>query len=358
MELNQLDAATHRYIQGTPKLVDCVFQANDPILTALKTNCREDYGGGREIGTNFFYDGLIGGSYLKGKPFDITQPQVEQQLQHLPKFFEVNVTLFKEDIQVINRGDAAAFRLIDSRMQNAYMAIGAHMAIGLYLNGINANYISNWNGLPEALNDGAAASWDGVVYPLYGTITRGGPVGTALNSIPFNVAGAIELNGLETSYGGATYGTIEPNYGATTVLGYSYIKQNFQTQQRFNDTQDPKIGFNGMKFNSATLIKSRYVPGTYLNGAGAGDPVATTYMRQMSNNALLVYPTIVSETLWWMNIQKPYAWFYAATDPEYSLGFTGFKPAQGNTVVCGQVLFSGAVVFIPRYHKQVIGITG
>jgi hypothetical protein len=319
-------------------------------------NVREDYDGGRFIGENFYYGGMIGGSYAQGKEFDITEPQVEQQMQFNVKFFEVNVTLSKEDIQVINKGPNAAFKLIESRMTNAYMTIGAHMAIGVYLNGQSAGYTPNWNGLPEALNDNSTASWDGSTYATYGTITRGGAVGSALNSIPTNVAGTIELNTLEETYASASYGTIEPNIGVTTALGYSYIKEKFQTQQRFNDTQEPKINFNGLHFNSAVLMKSRYCPGTYISASG--DPNAVTYMKQMSNGALLVYPTVAAETLWWLNAKKPYANFYVSDDPEYGFGFTGFKPGQGNTKVAGQVLFAGAVTFAPRYHKQLYGITG
>lgn len=354
-ELDQITVATHRFIRKTPKLIDMVFQ-NDPTLAYLKLNVREDFDGGRFIGENFYYNGLIGGSYLQGKEFDITEPQVEQQLQFNVKFFQVNVTLSKEDIQVINKGPNAAFKLIESRMTNAYMTIGAHMAIGLFLNGINANYTPNWNGLPEALNDNSTASYDGNTYSTYGTITRGGAVGTVLNSVPVNVAGTIEYNTLEETFSAASFGAIEPNLGVTTVLGYSYIKEKFQTQQRFNEIQDPKIGFNGLKFNTATLMKSRYAPGTYISGTG--DPVATTYIKQMSNGALAAYPTVTAETLWWLNARKPYANMYISNDAEFGLGFTGFKPGQGNTKVAGQVLFAGAVTFAPRYHKQLYGITG
>jgi hypothetical protein len=354
-ELDQITVATHRFIRKTPKLIDLIFQ-NDPLLAYLKLNVREDYDGGRFIGENFYYNGLIGGSYLQGKDFDITEPQIEQQLQFNVKFFEVNVTLSKEDIQVINKGPNAAFKLIESRMTNAYMTIGAHMAIGLYLNGQAAGYTPNWNGLPEALNDNSTNSWDGSTYATYGTITRVGAVGTALNSVPVNVGGTIELPALEESYATSCFGTIEPNIGVTTALGYSYIKEKFQTQQRFNDTQEPKINFNGLHFNSATLMKSRYAPGTYISASG--DPIAVTYMKQMSNNAVLVYPTVAAETLWWINAKKPFVNFYVSDDPEFGFGFTGFKPAQGNTKVAGQVLFAGAVTFAPRYHKQLYGITG
>lgn len=354
-ELDQITVATKRFIRSTPKLIDNIFQ-NDPLLAYAKQNVREDYDGGRLIGENFYYNGLIGGPYLKGKEFDISEPQIEQQLQFNVKFSEVNVTLSKEDIQVINKGPNAAFKLIESRVNNAYMTMGAHLAIGQYLNGINANYTANINGLPEALNDGSTNSWDGNTYATYGTITRGGAVGSALNSVPVDVAGTIEYNTLEENYGSASYGTIEPNLIVTTVLGYSYIKEKFQTQQRFNDVQEPKIGFNGMKFNNATVLKSRYAPGTYISGTN--DPIAVTFMKQMTGGAVVAYPTVTAESLWMINATKPFFNFYISDDPEYGFGFTGFKPAQGNTKVAGQVLFAGAMTWAPRYHKQLYGITG
>jgi hypothetical protein len=364
-ELDQITVSTKRYVRETPKLVDNVFQQG-PLVAYAKQNLREDYDGGRYIAENFWYNGLVGGSYAPGKEFDITEPQVEQQGQFTIKFFEVNVTLSKEEIQVINKGPNAIFRLIESRVQNAYVTIGAHMEIAMYLNGINAGYTTNFNGLPEALNNGTTASWDNNTYATYGTLTRGGAIGTAYNSVPTNVGGTIEYNTLEETYGAATFGALEPNVGITTQLGYSFIKEKFQTQQRFNDTQDPKIGFNGLKFNDAVLMKSRYCPGSYLFGSsGTADPIAVGYLKQSSNGAVTAYPAPVGgyptgswETLFWLNARKPFMNWYMSDDPEYQLGITGFKPAQANTKVACQVLCASNVTFNPRYHAQLYGITG
>jgi hypothetical protein len=355
-ELSAIDAATKRYIRETPKLVDMVFQ--EAALAALaKQTVREDYDGGRFIGENFYYAGLIGGPYAKGQDFDISEPQIEQQLQFNIKFSEVNVTLTKEDIQVINKGDNAAFKLIQSRMTAAYMTMGAFIDIGGFLNGQSANYTKNINGLPEALNDNVTNSWDGATYSTYGTITRGGAVGTVLNSAPVNVNGTIEYPTLEENYGTASFGpNKEPTHLVTTYLGYSYIKEKFQTQQRFNDTQDVKIGITGMKFNDAIILRDRYCPGTYISGSG--DPNAVNFIKFMSQGALTAYPTVTAETLWMLNVRKPYFNFYISDDPEFQLGFTGFKPAQGNTKVAGQVLLAFQWTFSPRYHKQLYGITG
>lgn len=365
-ELDQINVATERYIRENPALVDDVFQ-NDPLLAYLKLNTREPFEGGTLIQEGFAYDGLVGGFYGKGKQFDITEKQVEQAFQIVPKLAEVNVTLAKEDIQVFNKGPRAAFKLVDDRMTNAYMTMGANLAIAQYLPG-QGNLTLMLNGLTEICNDGSTAGWDGNTYTTYGGITRGGQVGRALNSVPVNVAGAIEYNVLEETYGNATYGNVEPNLGVTTVLAYSFVKEKFQTQQRFNDTQDPAIGFNGLKFNSATLIKSRYVPGTGSGGAGAAQGVGTagtdankiavTMLTQTTNGAVTTYPSVTGETLWWINARKPYLNFYVTDDPEYAFGFTGFKPAQANTKIAGQVLFAGNLTAHPRYHQQLFGITG
>lgn len=177
-------------------------------------------------------------------------------------------------------------------------------------------------------------------------------------------------SGLEETYAACSFGPEEwePNLGVTTYFGYSFIKENFQTQQRFNDTQDPKISFNGLKFNTATLIRSRYAPGSYLYGSsGTADPIAVTFIKQMSNGALTAYPApsggypaagAYNETLWWINARKPFMNFYLSDDPEFGFGFTGFKPGQGNTKIAGQVLASYALTWAPRYHKQLYGITG
>jgi len=367
--LDQLTASTRRFVRESPKLVDNIFQ-QATFMKLLQANCKEKFNGGRNIAENFWYGTVPGGSFAMGSELDITEPQIEQQKQFIPKEFYANVTLLKEEIQVYNTGPMQIFSLLKSRVANAYAAVGAFQEIAAFLNGINANYTNNFNGMPEMLNDGSTAGWDGNTYANYGGISRTA-VSPALNSAPINVAGPLELQGstgMERAYGAASLGMeLQPNYGITTQLGYQVIKTRFQTQQRFNDTQDPKIGFNGLKFNNATIVWSRYVPGSYLFGgtvAGTADPVAVQYIKQMSKNALSAYPvpagytTGLSETLWWVQAVKPWLNYYLSTDPEFGMGITGFKPAQGNLKVACQVLCASAITGEPRYHAYQYGITG
>ena len=353
--LDQLNVSTRRYVRNRPKLVDNVFQ-NDPLAAYAKANLKEDFDGGRLIAENFWYNGLIGTAYSPGATFNISQPQVEQQGQFIMKYFAVNVTLSKEEIQVLNKGPQAIFPLIDSRMNNAYVTLGSDLAIAMYLNGQDAGYTNNLNGLTEALDDGTTATWNGNTYSTYGNLTRNGTIGQSLNSTPTQ-ASSIQYSTLEEVYTDAATGVgeFEPNIVLTTFKGYSYIKEQFQTQQRFNDTQDVKIGFTGMKFNNAVVMKSRYAPGTYISGTN--DPIATSYITQMSNGAVTAYPTVTGETCWILNARKPFMNFYMSNDEEYGFGFTGFKVAQNNTLVAGQVLLACAVTWQPRNHRLIYGFT-
>ncbi len=363
--LDQLNASTKWYQRKNPALVDAVFQS-DPFLAYCKSNLKELFSGGFEIREGYVYNGLIGGAKAKGATFNIAERQIEQSLQLTPKMYEVNVTMSKLDLQVFNKGPEAVYRLIDDRMTSAYMTIGAHIAISLYLNGQRAGYTNMLAGLAEALNDNVTASWDGSTYASYAGITRSATAGTAggqILSVPTNINGPIEYTQLENTYSQTAFGSVEANLGVTTVKGYSYIKEKFQTQQRFNDTQDPNIGYNGLKFNSATLTKSRYVPGSYLAGSsGTADPIAVTFLTESSDGQITSYPSLAvasSETLFWINARSPYMSFYVSDDPEFGFGFTGFKPAQDNLEVAGQCLaVVQLVVNNPRYHAQAYGITG
>jgi hypothetical protein len=223
--------------------------------------------------------------------------------------------------------------------------MSAILAIALYNDGQTAGRTLQLNGVAESLNDGSNASWNGQTFTQYGTLARNGTIGAALNS-PMtgptsNVSGPITYKILEEAYNSVVIGDEYPNLMVTTNLGMSYIKEKFQPQWRV-ETQDPKIGFNGVKFNQAMIIQSQYAPGT----------VAPSSASQLG------WTTVTAgETLFYFNTK--YWRLYVTDDPEFGFGFTGFKPAQDTLVVAGQYLFTGNVTCqAPRLNKQLFAITG
>lgn len=339
---DELNTSTNRHI--VPGVVDQVFK-NDPLLAHMKKNNVEKFPGGTQINENFLYASMPnGGAYAKGSTFTISLVQTETSASFVPKHYGIPVAVAKEDVQVFNKGEHAVFRLIDSKLQNAALTMSAILAVDLYQNGTGTR-INNMNGLAEALNDGSVSSWNGSAYTTYGSLTRGGTIGTALSS-PMtgpaaSVGGPITYKILEETYNSIVIGDEYPNLMVTTNLGMSYIKEKFQPQWRV-ETQDPNIGFNGVKFNQAMIIQSQYAPGTAADSTNAN--LGTNY-------------TSAGETIFYLNTK--YFRLWVTDDPEFGFGFTGFKPAQDTLVVAGQYLFTGNMTCqAPRMSRHIYAITG
>jgi len=362
--LDQINVTTRRYIRKNPALVDAIFN-QDPLNFFLRQNLKEDFSGGTTINENIITDVMIGGGYAKGKQFNVTQKQTERQARFDVKLAQVSVPLYMEDFRVFNKGPLAAVSLLKARVDEAYMALGAFVSIGTYMEGINANYVNNVNGLAEAINDGATASWNGSTYTTYGQLTRA-TFTPSLDSVPVDLAGAaIEYDTLDSGYMDCFYGSgeYEPNLIVTTPKGYSYVKSKFQTQQRFQDTKlEVGVGFRGMSFNGATVVASRYCPGSHLTGpalAGTADKAAVMFLTETSGGVVVAYPFgnlgATEETLWILNARKPFLNYYVSNDEIFGGGFRDFIPAGNNTIVIGQVLLAHQLTLIPRYHKQIYG---
>jgi hypothetical protein len=123
----------------------------------------------------------------------------------------------------------------------------------------------------------------------------------------------------------------------------------FQAQQRFEGTS-LDFGFQGMKFNAATIFQDRYAPGSA--------SVSTQEATKLGLSALDgTSSTVNGETLWFLNTK--YIRFYVSTDSLYGFGFTGFLPAQDNSVVVGHYKYAGTLsVQAPRLMRVLFGITG
>lgn len=339
--LDELNTSTRIHI--VPGLID-QYGKNDPLFAYLKKNNFERFPGGTQIQENFVYDYLVSAAYSKGQTFNIDSKQTETGGTFYVKHYYTNVTLFKEDIQIFNKGPEAVFKLVDAKMQNAGLSMSAKLAIAAYNEGQSASRALELNGLAEALNDGSNNSWTGSAYSTYGTLSRSSTGGNRLVS-PMtgptaNVSGPITYKILEEGYNSIVIGDEYPNLMVTTNLGMSYIKEKFQPQWR-TETQDPNIGFNGLKFNSAMVIQSQYAPGT----AGVND-------ANIGN-----YNASGGETLFYLNTKYWRLW--VTDDPEFGFGFSGFKPAQDSTTVAGQHFFAGNITCqAPRLNRHLFNITG
>jgi hypothetical protein len=126
----------------------------------------------------------------------------------------------------------------------------------------------------------------------------------------------------------------------------SLIKLAFHAQQRYEGTS-ADFGFQGIKFNGATIFQDRYAPGSDLVSA----PEASKLGRGTSGSA-----EISAETLYFLNTK--YIKFYLSTDKLFGFGFTGFLPAQDTSTVVGHYKFAGNLtVQAPRFMRVLWGIS-
>lgn len=348
INLDPINTAATKNIM--PGLADNFFKS-DPLLEFMK-NRHHVYPGGPQIQENFLYLPMIGGAYAKGVGgFNISKRQTFAGLLFVPKYYEVSVPEYLEEVEIEVNGPTAVLSMVKTDMGNAALTMSAILAVDLYHGGQNlggSDRTLHINGLAEALSDGTNASWDGQTYASYGQQLRAS-VGAALKTptgiIASNVAGAITYRVLEHTYQPCVIGKEHPVIGVTTNTCMGYIGENFAPHQKV-DTVEPTIGYVGYKFKMATLVESQYAPGAY----GVNDPDIGNYYASSG------------ETFWWLNPgpegEDAYIKLRISQSPRFQFGFTGFKPAQDNTVVVGQILAAlNMTCRAPRLQRALFGIT-
>ena len=248
-------------------------------MSMIGEDCHEQIEGGSSWNDNIEYDVQDGGPYSKGQDLPADQRQIEQQLRFDPKYNAIMIPFYMEDIKVLNNGPLAVVKLVEERVDSAFIQLGAQAALKRYLQGQTGNFIKFPNVLLEASSDGVNSGWDGNTYPIYGTLTRSLYGGRMLAPPPTNfLGGSITLPLLENLYDSVNFGSgkYEPNVITTTVKGFGYLRNNFQTQQRFQNVTTAKGGFRGLEYNAAVIMASRYAPGSYLmnpaNGVASVNP--------------------------------------------------------------------------------------
>jgi hypothetical protein len=398
---NQLTVTTRRYIDKNPELRDLVFN-HDPTMSMIGDTCHEEVGGGLNWNDNIEYDVQDGGPYAKGQDLPSDQRQIEQALQFFPKYNVVMIPFYMEDINVFNvQGDPMTIiSLVKERVDAAFVQMGAQAALQRYMQGQTGNFTKFPNGLLEASSDGVNIGWDGNTYPVYGTLTRSLYGGRMLSPKPYNFAGgAITLPIMESIYQSVNFGSgkYECNVITTTPAGYGFIRNNYQTQQRFQNVTVGKAGFRGLEYNGATIFASRYAPGSYLmnpaNGVASTNPTTVPNTNGTNDRVAVrmfayaqgpqpggapaqsplvstpsAYPSpstmwgngsgsagvggnVFGETIFFENIRKPMVKYRTAKRKPFngSLDEAGFIPSAGNTKLVGKVLLAHNWSILPGY---------
>jgi hypothetical protein len=346
IQLDEVNTTVTKEIE--PGVVDGYFKAG-PFIAMAKSRFNRKWIG-PQIQENFMYKPMKGGAYKKGSSFDITRRQTRTGLLFGPRYYQVGITEFLEDLEVELAGPRAAFSVIRTDMAQASLTMSAILEIAAFHHGqalAGDDRSMEMNGLEEALNNGTTASWAGNIFPSYGGQTRT-DVSPALDPpaglIAQDLGGApISYRVLRHSYFSCIIGNEAPTIGITTNRCMGYIAENFLPHQ-IVDTTQPEINWPGMKFDKATITMSQYCPGA----DGVNDVDLGSYYAP-------------NETFWWLNFgpqgDDAYIRLYIAQSRKFAFGFTGFKGARQDNQVAGQILFAGNLtVKALRLSRVISGI--
>jgi hypothetical protein len=330
IQLDEVNTTVTKEIE--PGVVDGYFKAG-PFIAMAKSRFSRKWVG-PQIQENFMYKPMKGGAYRKGSSFDIVRRQTRTGLLFGPRYYQVGITEFLEDLEVELAGPRAAFSVIRTDMAQASLTMSAILEIAAFHHGqalAGDDRSMEINGMEEAFCRTGDTSWTGATFPSYGGQTRA-DVSPALDPpaglIASDLAGSpISYRVLRHSYFSCVLGNEAPTIGITTNRCMGFIAENFLPHQIIDTTQ-PEINWPGMKFDKATITMSQYCPGA----DGVNDDDLGNYFA-------------ANETFWWLNFgpqgDDAYIRLYIAQSRKFAFGFTGFKGARQDNQVAGQILFAG-----------------
>src|ERR1019366_4885473 len=131
--IDALNAVTLKEIWPR-KIMDQFFKAT-PFGAYLRAKCLSPFSGGAFMQNTHIFAPMIGGAYAPGAEWNLTKRETITATFFDPKYYEVAVPEYLEQILVENVGELAAFSLVDTDLTNAMNTITGIVAVDLSLHG-------------------------------------------------------------------------------------------------------------------------------------------------------------------------------------------------------------------------------
>ncbi len=277
--------------------VDTPFQAK-----LRRAGVWDPFLGGSGMFEGFIYGRPQGAAVAPGSTVTVTRQQQNTGMKFVPKAYVSWNPLDDWELDdgsgaggVINSGPAMIANQYQILMENMVEMINTMIEMDSFRHGqpsatnVSTNRVLNSNGLSEALNNGIDNSWDGNIFTTYGSNTRNGVIGPALNSVPLylgtaaGATGQIDFNALMRLWGQCTVTGGKPDLGITNVLGFVAIANALDAQRRDVSNKNHDIQWDGLTFNGVEIFADPLAP-----SALAGDFLALAPSSSTSGNNNLV----------------------------------------------------------------------
>jgi hypothetical protein len=165
--LDEVNTITQKTIM--PGVVDNFFKSG-PLMAYLRGRFTRKWNGPL-IQENYLFRPMKGGAYRPGGVFDTTKVTPYTGIQFTPRYYDVNVTEYLEELEVTLAGPMAMFSKVKADMGAAAMTLSAILEIALFKHGQNIaaeDRSAELNGLEELLTNGTDTTFSGATFPIYG----------------------------------------------------------------------------------------------------------------------------------------------------------------------------------------------
>jgi hypothetical protein len=287
--------------------VDTPFQAK-----LRRAGVLDPFLGGNGMMEGFVYGRVQGAAVSPGSTVTVTRQQLNTGMKFQPKAYVTWAPLDDWELDdgsgtggVVNSGPALIANQYQILMENMTMTMNTMLEMDSFRHGqpsaanISDNRILNTNGLDEALGNGTDPSVFGNIYATYGSVTRNGVVGPALNSTPLwlggttagatsastattlNSTGQIDFNALMRLWSQCVVTGGKPDLGITNVFGFAAVANALDAQRRDVSNTKHDINWDGFTFNGVDIYADPLAP-----SALAGDflSLAPTAGKAGNNN--------------------------------------------------------------------------
>lgn len=247
LSVDQLNAITEKYY--VKKLFDNIFDSN-PLLKKIKdSGSYKTVSGGTQIYVPLNYAAASASGWYEGADtLSTTDNDNITSAAYDWASLYAGVSITEED-ELKNSGEAEQLNLLKSKMQIAEKTLKDDLGTGLYSDGSDTKSIVGLRDIVATdqtvggISQATYSWWQAQVDSTTTTTTI-----SAMNSV----------------YQDCVIDSEKPNYIATTRALFNSYYSLLQPQQRFQDDDTAKGGFQNLMFNGAPVVHDSHCPANHM----------------------------------------------------------------------------------------------
>lgn len=246
LSYDQISAITQK--KFIPKLYDNVFDSN-PFLQRAKKKFYEKIDGGERIVVPLNYAQVTSSGWYQGsETLQTTDNEVISAAEYTWKQLYANISINRID-ELKNSGDSQILSLVKNKTKIAEKTMDDKLGTGLYSAGTDAKSIVGLRVICSAsstvggISQSSYSWWQSQVDSTTTTLT---------------------IAAMQSRFNACTVNSDSPTVIMTSRSLYSAYYSLLQPQQRFQDSDTAKGGFQSLMFNGVPVIADSYCPSGYM----------------------------------------------------------------------------------------------